>query len=298
MYKKILSVFLVISMLAVLSVSAFAVQASQVVAVDENAVVDLQEIWIGENLTNGYIMRIEDYENGDVRFSKIEQGVVIDTYYIDQENHTICETNHTTGISKTKNTLSTVKNARDAAMPVSIGKEQMGTIGYDLYSQGYVIDTKYIIIHYNENWCYGVSHDLNAKYKDMVEFAATVAGAFSLSGDVANRVAAAIIAALGYSDKFKDLIIPANNVICDERIITWTGTNSLISSQYSVVEGSKYYISLDGEEVITETSGSYYERSAFTSRNNQFGLLFAHKLYTGLLGGTFDDIVISSWSDK
>lgn len=298
MYKKVLCLVLVVSMLAVLSVSAFAVQTSQVAAVDENAVVGLQEIWIGEDLPNGYIMRIEDYENGDVQFSKIEQGVVIDTYYIDQEKHTICATNHTTGISETRNTLSTAKNAKNTVMPASTGKEQMGTIGYDLYSQGYVIDTKYIIIHYNENWCYGVSHDLNAKYKDMVEFAATIAGAFGFSGAIANKAASAIIMALGLSDDFKDLIIPANNVICDERIITWTGTNSLISSQYSVVEGSKYYISLDGEEVITETSGSYYERSAFTSRNNQFGLLFAHKLYTGLLGGTFDDIVIASWSDK
>lgn len=170
---------------------------------------------IEKNIGNKEELLYEDFDNGDCRFILMENENVISEAYVDRDKRLVTYKNFRgeTPICETEkiSTKSYIVADMFAANYVNAG-----TVKYNLYSQGYVINSPNIKFDLKTEKIDGTTYDINGKYKDITTLASFVALTLSIPGAISSAVALKVLKYLGIIASVSNFVIPKYEIEANE----------------------------------------------------------------------------------
>lgn len=234
-------------------------------------------------------LRGDDLNNGDVRFSLLQNGEVIATSYVDRSASQIIHTEYRDGIALYQEVEIVEPTIHIAQVtPYATGFINVGRVGYDHYVQGMVMCTNYINWSYSTNTNPASVCDLNGYYRNIADFAATVCSLLSLiftSG--AMQIVNLVLTALGISGSVGAFLIPQYLVTCKKTEVVWRATVGSVEQFY---QGYRCVVTHPDKQGQTVYDGDYYPTTAIANHNFTLALAPYKKFYPGS-----DTVEIVSW---
>lgn len=211
------------------------------------------------------LLASKDYENGISDFILVEDEIITAKAILDRNKNTIVCSEITDG-KVVYNTVDFPSNAH-AQNPVMVANSysSVGGITYRYYDQGYASGTRRIALSLSETNNPQSRYDLHGTFRDLVSFAAYVAGLIALPGIIANKLAAAVFSFLGFAVTTTNAIIPAYYVDATEYQNKWKLTYGSTTA-YMTGWKYKFYHSRGGETQYAY-DGDYYTRSNYTNHS-------------------------------
>lgn len=207
----------------------------------------------------------KDYEDGISDFILVEDGIITAKAILDRSKNTIVCSDIIDG-EVVYNTIDLPHHvpAQNPMMAVN-SYSSVGGITYRYYDQGYAAGTRRIALSLSESHNDQSRYDLNGTYRNLVSFAAFIAGLIALPHVIASELAAEVFAYLGFGATAVNAVIPAYYVDATEYQNKWKLTYGSTTA-YMTGWKYKFYHSRVGETQYAY-DGNYYTRSNYTNHS-------------------------------
>ena len=286
--KKIISLIIVFAMMFTATTGAFASTGSA-----DNHALDQEVKQRGYEKLNisskEETLIWEDLENGDARFTLMSGEKKISEAYVNRYEQKVIYTDYRSDTPVlTEQKYSSIQKMVNRSLTAK-GYTNVGTIKFNLYSQGYIMSSPNINFAYSTNVNLNSTFDLNGQYRDMAEFAGAVSVLLAISAQIGVLVAKKTLALLGIAGT-GSFFIPKHEVEAKETKVTWkvTPQNGTTSKYFS---GSKYVFDHNGKGTQTEYEGDYYTAQSYSNHDSRLAYRGLHLLYSG----GYDNAEIVSW---
>ena len=261
---------------------------------DSSAVrVETQKIELDRELNAWMIINI--YSNATSDFFLIQDNEVLTSAHLNKLSHEILETRYLRGKITSQSKISyTPLSSTPATRTVETRQNNnVGTIGYRGYSQGYAAGTVYLRMGYLWESGTNGSYTFVGNYDSIATMVALISGYFSMPESGAAPLINAFMSCLGLAATIVGIVfataVTVNNV--DWFRYTWTGTNPHATSQKATIAGEKYQATFPDGTSWVDYKGSYYTVSNYTTRDVAFAEAFFWKVFN-----YYEDCDVVSWS--
>ncbi|WP_298023431.1 hypothetical protein [uncultured Dysosmobacter sp.] len=233
---------------------------------------------------SGDIVITRDYVDKKSELFLIKDGTVATYVYADLENRILTRTDYIGG-SVQVNTQE-IRESVDQNERMTRGIRDYESLGRVRYR--YANGSQYSLCGANVALASTVSnsgqYDLAGQYDDEVALAYAIVGFIGIPLGFAYPVAAAIITGVATLTGYVYSIKEPYYISAKTTTNNWKVTDTSSSSNYDVIEGVKYVITEQGRVGETYYDGDFWEKTAFTGRNESFAnyiypLLFNYVIF-------------------
>lgn len=276
-YKKILSLCLVIAIVVSSTINgAFAAIVTEDL---RNSSVNVSVI--NEDPSNYVELIAEDLANGDVVFTLSQNGIEIDSYYVDRENAEITSTKNSNAVVVPRVEI-TQNPALLASTPIYT---YMGAIEYQFSDLSYISQTGMALVWNAVTTDYSATYNINGTYQNIATLAAFLATIFSFPGAIINAIAQYVVWAVGATGTVASIVIPNLYLSAIKVTSLWRAANSNTPSSYIYDQGAEYTITAQGYEGRTYADDSFHDPLEFNSRNGALATDIFAMVWPGYIFG-------------
>lgn len=256
--KKIISLCLVFVMTT--SMAAHTTFASSLANSVEPVTTDI--CILNDDPLNYTVLKSEDFLNGDIIFTLIQNDITIETCYVNRSQSKITSVDQH-GKHSTFYYVPESKNTMLVATPYTY----LGAIEYQFSDLSYLPQTGTALVWNSVSTNYSGSYNVNGTYQNVTQLVSYLVTLFGFPGAIISRIAQYILWAAGVTVGTISFFIPDLYVSAVEKTSLWRVADNSYPSYYYYDEGTEYTLTAEGYEGRVYTDGSFHDPLEFRGRN-------------------------------
>ncbi len=282
MLKKLISVFLTVTILLSISIPSFATantnQVDSRIVYTENEGILVSTVKLTDNVT----LKTEDYANGDALVTQYDGKKIVSIAYVNRNEQIITYTKYEDSNSISTETISSPSAKSIRSVAAQSGLIQLGSIKYYYESSATypVKGTRLMNVQYTMRSDDYSTYDLYGEWKDLAFFTGIVTSLLNLPAAIAASVVGTFLTISGIVISTGSFVVPPGSKLYSSEITyDWYLQDDTSPNTATMVRGTKYTITHPGHEGEIYYDGRFYEPTQFKNRNNTLALDFYNYLY-------------------
>ena len=227
-------------------------------------------------LDDGCVLVCEDMPDGNARFLLKKNGDILSSAIVNRQLSTLQYSDFRSGKANTttESVLEQQRQVVASKKPIvqAKGYTYAGRITYKYYVEG-IWKNCSALAYYDRVINPRVSFDVYGQYRDVAKYAGYIAAVLGLPGAIAGKVAAKVVAILGFSAAATDFIVPKGSVVdAVNTNVRWKVEDSTNAKNYDTFSGDKYEYSFKGKSYVAER-GDFYPITTISKKTRAFAVL-------------------------